>query len=97
MRISRLSGRLVAVDASSWYGDAPVPTGESKTLPALLIADHALTRGWSVAYLTGKCPAVRNSGADRQRQNCSGPQSLSVMLHGASLDRAGVDTSCQIS
>ncbi|MGW1438709.1 DEAD/DEAH box helicase family protein [Streptomyces griseus] len=30
-----------------------MPTGEGKTLLALLIADHALTRGWSVAYLTG--------------------------------------------
>jgi hypothetical protein len=30
-----------------------MPTGEGKTLLALLIADHALARGWSVAYLTG--------------------------------------------
>ncbi|MFE6801534.1 DEAD/DEAH box helicase family protein [Streptomyces sp. NPDC057681] len=30
-----------------------MPTGEGKTLLALLIADHALDRGWSVAYLTG--------------------------------------------
>ncbi|WP_329159872.1 DEAD/DEAH box helicase family protein [Streptomyces sp. NBC_01717] len=30
-----------------------MPTGEGKTLLALLIADHALSRGWSVAYLTG--------------------------------------------
>ena len=30
-----------------------MPTGEGKTLLALLIADHALTCGWSVAYLTG--------------------------------------------
>ncbi|MEU4651698.1 DEAD/DEAH box helicase family protein [Nocardia fluminea] len=30
-----------------------MPTGEGKTLLALMIADHALTRGWSVAYLTG--------------------------------------------
>ncbi|MFD0252084.1 MULTISPECIES: DEAD/DEAH box helicase family protein [unclassified Streptomyces] len=30
-----------------------MPTGEGKTLLALLIADHALTRGWSVAYLAG--------------------------------------------
>ncbi|KQV11420.1 MULTISPECIES: DEAD/DEAH box helicase family protein [unclassified Kitasatospora] len=30
-----------------------MPTGEGKTLLALLIADYALTRGWSVAYLTG--------------------------------------------
>lgn len=30
-----------------------MPTGQGKTLLALLIADHALARGWSVAYLTG--------------------------------------------
>ncbi|MCK9876968.1 DEAD/DEAH box helicase family protein [Frankia sp. Ag45/Mut15] len=30
-----------------------MPTGEGKTLLALLIADLALERGWSVAYLTG--------------------------------------------
>ncbi|MFB7335246.1 DEAD/DEAH box helicase [Streptomyces adustus] len=30
-----------------------MPTGEGKTLLALLIADHALDRGRSVAYLTG--------------------------------------------
>ena len=30
-----------------------MPTGEGKTLVALLIADHALDRGRSVAYLTG--------------------------------------------
>jgi len=30
-----------------------MPTGEGKTLLALLIADYALDRGWSVAYLTG--------------------------------------------
>ena len=30
-----------------------MPTGEGKTLVALLIADLALDRGWSVAYLTG--------------------------------------------
>ncbi|MCW3765054.1 DEAD/DEAH box helicase family protein [Paenarthrobacter sp. PAE-2] len=30
-----------------------MPTGEGKTLVALLIADYALDRGWSVAYLTG--------------------------------------------
>lgn len=30
-----------------------MPTGEGKTLVALLIADWALDRGWSVAYLTG--------------------------------------------
>ncbi|WP_405472643.1 DEAD/DEAH box helicase [Paenarthrobacter ilicis] len=30
-----------------------MPTGEGKTLVALLIADYALDRGWSVAYLAG--------------------------------------------
>jgi hypothetical protein len=30
-----------------------MPTGEGKTLVALLIADLALDQGWSVAYLTG--------------------------------------------
>lgn len=30
-----------------------MPTGEGKTLLALLIADYALDQGWSVAYLTG--------------------------------------------
>ena len=30
-----------------------LPTGVGKTLIALLIADLALDRGWSVAYLTG--------------------------------------------
>jgi hypothetical protein len=30
-----------------------MPTGEGKTLLALLIADYALDREWSVAYLTG--------------------------------------------
>jgi superfamily II DNA or RNA helicase len=29
-----------------------MPTGEGKTLVALLIADWALDQGWSVAYLT---------------------------------------------
>jgi len=30
-----------------------LPTGVGKTLIALLLADYALDRGWSVAYLTG--------------------------------------------
>ena len=30
-----------------------LPTGVGKTLIALLLADHALDRGWRVAYLTG--------------------------------------------
>ena len=30
-----------------------MPTGEGKTLPALLIADYVLDQGRSVAYLTG--------------------------------------------
>ncbi|MEP7379137.1 MAG: DEAD/DEAH box helicase family protein [Chloroflexota bacterium] len=30
-----------------------LPTGVGKTLIALLLADHALDRGWSVAYLAG--------------------------------------------
>lgn len=41
-----------------------MPTGEGKTLLALLIADHALTRGWSVAYLTGTRPLTERVEAE---------------------------------
>jgi L-alanine-DL-glutamate epimerase-like enolase superfamily enzyme len=52
MRISRLSARLVAVDASSWYGDAPVPTGESTTwhFPLMALETDSGVVGHSMAY-----------------------------------------------
>lgn len=36
-----------------------MPTGEGKTLLALLIADWAMDQGRSVAYLTGTPPVAR--------------------------------------
>ncbi|MFJ5699001.1 helicase C-terminal domain-containing protein [Arthrobacter sp. NPDC093139] len=50
--------RLVLQQYAKLHLDEPdlaieMPTGEGKTLVALLISDYALDRGWSVAYLTG--------------------------------------------
>jgi L-alanine-DL-glutamate epimerase-like enolase superfamily enzyme len=52
MRISSLSVRLVAVDASSWYGNAPLPAGESKTwlFPLMTLETDAGVSGHSMAY-----------------------------------------------
>lgn len=50
--------RLVLREYANSHLDTPdlaieMPTGEGKTLVALLAADWALDQGWSVAYLTG--------------------------------------------
>jgi L-alanine-DL-glutamate epimerase-like enolase superfamily enzyme len=52
MRISKLSTRLLAVDASSWYGDAPLPTGESRTwlFPLMTLETDSGVTGHSMAY-----------------------------------------------
>lgn len=52
MRISKLSTRLIAVDATSWYGTAPVPTGESRTwhFPLMTLETDAGLVGHSMAY-----------------------------------------------
>ncbi|MFF2606889.1 DEAD/DEAH box helicase family protein [Arthrobacter koreensis] len=54
----RPSQKLVLDEFASTHLSSPdvaieMPTGEGKTLVALLIADYALDQGWSVAYLTG--------------------------------------------
>ncbi|HUZ51388.1 MAG TPA: DEAD/DEAH box helicase family protein, partial [Streptosporangiaceae bacterium] len=54
----RSGQKLVLAKYAAEYVDASdlaieMPTGEGKTLLALLIADYALDQGWSVAYLTG--------------------------------------------
>jgi hypothetical protein len=54
----RLGQRAVLAAYAAHHVETPdvaieMPTGEGKTLLALLIADHALDQGRSVAYLTG--------------------------------------------
>jgi hypothetical protein len=43
-----------------------LPTGVGKTLIALLLADHALDRGWSVAYLAGSNVLAEQVEAEAQ-------------------------------
>ncbi len=44
-----------------------MPTGDGKTLLALLIADWALDQGWSVAYLTGTRQLAEHVEAEAAR------------------------------
>uniref|UniRef100_UPI003B3A7012 DEAD/DEAH box helicase n=1 Tax=Pseudactinotalea sp. TaxID=1926260 RepID=UPI003B3A7012 len=63
-----------------------MPTGAGKTLVALLIADFALDRGWSVAYLTGTRQLAENVEAEAQRLGLDVVRFSSGSYGGARLD-----------
>ena len=65
MRISGLSARLIAVDAASWYGDAPMPAGESRTwlFPLMTLETDDGVSGHSMAYGKQGEPCESRHGA----------------------------------